>query len=214
MNDESSQHDDERQAPNAPRRRSMTADDGIERITAPTAEHFRNWLSLHHATARAVWLVYFKKHTTTPSITWTEAVDEALCFGWIDSTARTLDADRYEQYFTRRRPNSPWSRVNKDKIVALQRVGKITAAGYAAIDDAKRNGSWTAFDDAENLVVPDDLATALRLARAHSNFDELAPSRRRSILYWINSAKRPGTRRRRIDQTVRAASQQTAPNRF
>lgn len=204
MNDRASRPDDERQTPS----------DRIERITAPTAQDFRNWLSLHHTTAHAVWLVYFKKHSATPSITWTEAVDEALCFGWIDSTARTLDADRYEQYFTRRRPNSPWSRVNKDKIDALHRAGKITAAGYTTIDEAKRNGSWAAFDDAENLVVPDDLADALRRARAHENFDGLAPSRRRSTLYWINSAKRSDTRRRRIDQTVQAASQQTAPNRF
>ena len=97
---------------------------------------------------------------------------------------------------TRRR----WRRAFRGEIVG--EVVEGTAAGYAAIDEAKRNGSWTALDNAENLAVPDDLANALRLARAHANFDELAPSRRRNILYWINSANRPDTRRRRIDQTA------------
>lgn len=184
----------------------------IERITAANGEEFRAWLHEHHDTANAVWLVYFKKGSGTASITWSEAVDEALCYGWIDSKAQSIDENRYQQYFSPRKPTGPWSMVNKNKIKALENAGRMQPAGVAAIQAAKANGSWTILDDAQNLIVPDDLSEALADQDARDNFDALAPSRRRSVLAWIALAKRGDTRRRRIQQTVDAAASGRAPN--
>ncbi|MGI9528765.1 MAG: YdeI/OmpD-associated family protein [Acidimicrobiia bacterium] len=184
----------------------------IERITAANGDEFRAWLHEHHATADAVWLVYFKKGSGTASIAWSEAVDEALCYGWIDSKAQSIDEDRYQQYFSPRKSTGPWSIVNKDKIRALEDAGRLQPAGVAAIEVAKANGSWTILDDAQNLIVPDDLSEAFVDRAARDNFDQLAPSRRRSVLAWIALAKREDTRRRRIQQTVDAAANGQAPN--
>ena len=185
-----------------------------ERITAADGAEFRAWLEANHDTAQAVWLQYYKKGSGTPSITWPEAVDQALCFGWIDSKSQTIDEERYEQYFTRRKPTSVWSKVNKDKIAALEEAGLIESAGRAAIDVAKENGSWTILDDAENHIVPDDLADAFPTREARAVFDDLSPSRRRNILQWIVLAKRADTRRRRIELTAAATNEGRAPNDF
>ncbi|WP_420451974.1 YdeI/OmpD-associated family protein [Ilumatobacter sp.] len=184
----------------------------IERITAADSDEFRAWLHEHHETADAVWLIYFRKDSDTPSITWSEAVDEALCYGWIDSKIQSLDNDRYEQYFCPHKPTSPWSKVNKTKIAALQDADRIQPAGAAAIERAKANGSWTILDDAENHIVPDDLADALDNATTRDNFDQLPPSTRRNILQWIVLAKRDDTRQRRIQQTADAAANGETPN--
>jgi uncharacterized protein YdeI (YjbR/CyaY-like superfamily) len=186
----------------------------IERITATGPEEFRAWLDEHHDTTDAVWLVYYKKNSETPSITWPEAVDEALCYGWIDSKIQSIDNDRYEQYFCPRKPTSPWSKVNKTKIESLQLAKRIQPAGAAAIETAKENGSWSILDDAENHIVPDDLAAALADRDARKNFDRLSPSRRRNILQWIVLAKRADTRQRRLQQTADAARHGKAPNGF
>jgi len=186
----------------------------IERITATNGEEFRAWLHEHHATADAVWLVYFKKGSGTASIAWSEAVDEALCYGWIDSKAQSIDDDRYEQYFCPRKPTSPWSKVNKTKIKALEDADQIQPAGAAAIQAAKTNGSWTILDDAQNHIVPDDLSEAFLDQSARNNFDQLSPSRRRNVLCWIALAKRDDTRRRRIQQTADAAANAKVPNNF
>lgn len=185
-----------------------------ERTTATDGNEFRVWLHEHHATAEAVWLVYFKKHSGTASIAWSEAVDEALCYGWIDSTAQSIDGDRYEQYFCHRKATSPWSRINKTKVAALEAAGRMQPAGRAAIEVAKANGSWTILDDAQNHVVPGDLADAFIDRSARDHFDRLSPSRRTNVLCWIALAKRDATRARRIQQTVDAAADGTAPNNF
>lgn len=191
---------------------NLSRTDDVERITATDGEAFRRWLTNNHDTANAVWLVYFKKHTTTPSIAWSEAVDQALCFGWIDSKIQPLDDERYEQYFCPRRPTSPWSRVNKDKIKQLDAAGLIEPAGRRAIETAKANGSWTVLDDAENQVIPDELNTAFRHTQARQFFDQLSTSRRRNVLKWIALAKRDDTRRRRIQATADAAARGETPN--
>jgi uncharacterized protein YdeI (YjbR/CyaY-like superfamily) len=188
--------------------------DSIERITATDGPAFRKWLRANHDTAQAVWLVYYKKDSGTPSITWPQAVDEALCYGWIDSKAQSIDEDRYEQYFTKRKPTSVWSKVNKAKTAELQRENRIQPPGQAAIDAAKANGSWTILDDAQNHIVPDDLAKAFPSTAARATFDALSPSRRRNILSWIVLAKRAETRERRIRQTADAAQNGGAPNNF
>lgn len=187
--------------------------DGPDHITPTSPEDFRSWLDQHHDTAPAVWVTYYKAHTGRAHLTWSEAVDEALCYGWIDSRIDSIDEDRYEQYFTRRKQDSPWSKVNKDKIDRLELAGRIRPAGRTAIDAAKQNGAWNRLDDAEALIIPDDLADALTPS-GRTHFDQLAPSRRRNILQWITLAKRPETRHRRIDATARAAADGTTPNNF
>ncbi len=188
--------------------------DPIERITGTDGPAFRKWLRANHDTAQAAWLVYYKKDSGTPSITWPQAVDEALCYGWIDSKAQSIDEDRYEQYFTKRKPTSVWSKVNKAKIAELQRENRLRPPGQAAIDAAKANGSWTILDDAQNHIVPDDLSKAFPSTAARATFDALSPSRRRNILSWIVLAKRAATRERRIRQTVDAAQNGGTPNNF
>ena len=134
--------------------------------------------------------------------------------GWIDSKIHSLDDTRYEQYFTPRKPASPWSKVNKDKIEQLERDGRIRPAGRAAIDIAMENGSWTLLDGAQAGILPDDLATDLAERDATERFRALSPSRQRNILQWIALAKRPDTRQRRITATADAAAQNAAPPNF
>ena len=191
----------------------MSAIDDYERIEAPDAETWRTWLEANHDTAPGVWLVFYKKKSGAKSIAWPEAVDQALCFGWIDSKATAIDEERYEQYFTKRKTGSPWSKLNKKKVAALEAAGKIAPAGQAAIDAAKEDGSWSMMDDAEALIVPDDLARLLD-EQALANFRALSPSRQRTVLAWIVLAKREDTRARRIQQTADAVRRGEDPGNF
>jgi len=133
-----------------------------------------------------------------------DAVEEALCFGWIDSTLKPIDKDLSSLLFTPRRPKSVWSRHNKRRVASLIKRGLMTESGLRAIQAAKRNGSWSALNDVEALRVPDDLARALGAnVVAKRNFDASSRSRKQGILWWIVSARRPATRSRRIAETVK-----------
>jgi uncharacterized protein YdeI (YjbR/CyaY-like superfamily) len=182
----------------------------------PTSrEHWREWLRENHGQKQAVWLVYHKKHTGTPSLTWSEAVSEALCFGWIDSQAKPIDADTYRQLFSRRKPTSGWSRVNKEKVQQLLADNLMTPAGLAAIEVAQQNGSWTLLDEVDALVVPPDLAQALQASPlAESYFAGLSRTDRRNLLQWLVLARRPETRQRRLAEIVTLAAQQQKPAQF
>jgi len=192
----------------------MTAINDYERVTAATPAEWRAWLAINHQTSPGVWLVFFKKGSGIPSVNWGEAVGEALCFGWIDSKVQTIDDERYEQYFTRRKPTSPWSKLNKEKIAELVAAGRLAEAGHRAIEVAKENGSWSILDEAEALIVPDDLSAAFPNNEARKFFDEMPPSARRSTLAWISLAKRDETRARRIAATAAAAANRERPNGF
>jgi uncharacterized protein YdeI (YjbR/CyaY-like superfamily) len=177
--------------------------DGIARIYAADRAVWRSWLETHGETSAAVWLVYYKKGSGQPSITWSEAVEEALCFGWIDSKAKPIDDLRYMQYFSPRKPKSGWSQINKASVERLIADGLMREPGLRAIETAKANGSWTALDDIEALVIPDDLAAALAAAPGtRDRFDRLSRANRRIILQRIATAKRPDTRARRIAEAV------------
>jgi uncharacterized protein YdeI (YjbR/CyaY-like superfamily) len=168
---------------------------------------WRQWLADHHASAPGVWLVYFKKETGHPSVTYPEAVEEALCFGWIDSHPRKLDAERTQLLFTPRKPKSGWSKVNKERLARLEAAGLLMPAGLAAIARAKQNGAWESLDAAEAGTVPDDLAAALAAdATAGRNFAAFSPTARKMILTWVLGAKQPATRARRVAETVRLAA--------
>lgn len=185
----------------------MTAYDDADRVHAETRAQWRSWLAEHHASARSVWLVSWKKHTGKPAVSYDDAVSEALAFGWVDSVAATVDGDRTAQYYAARRPGSGWSRPNKQRVETLERDGLMTDAGRRVILAAKADGSWTLLDDVENLVVPPDLDRAFAaLAGSREHWDAFPRSVKRGILEWITVAKRPETRARRIDQTAASAA--------
>jgi uncharacterized protein YdeI (YjbR/CyaY-like superfamily) len=187
----------------------------MKRDTAPrkqvhpkTRDAWRRWLAKNHAASDGVWLVYFKKSSGKPRVDYGEAVEEALCFGWIDSKSERIDEERTMLKFTPRNPKSAWSKPNKERVEKLVKEGKMTDAGLAMIATAKRNGTWTALDAVEALKVPLDLAKSLAAnKKAKAHFDAFSPSSRKIILWWIESAKRQETREKRITETVRLAAQ-------
>jgi uncharacterized protein YdeI (YjbR/CyaY-like superfamily) len=189
--------------------------DALHQVWAADRGAWRRWLEAHHASEPGVWLYQWKKSTGNPSITWSEAVDEALCFGWIDSTRRAVDEQSFKQYFAPRKPRSNWSQINKEKVERLIEEGLMTSAGLAVIERAKANGSWANLDEVERDVVPDDLNRALdENPVARALFDGLSRMKRWEILYWINGAKREITRADRIRQIVEAATEGIRPPRF
>jgi uncharacterized protein YdeI (YjbR/CyaY-like superfamily) len=180
-----------------------------------TRDEWRAWLAGHHDTSTGVWLVSAKKATGQPRVEYDEAVEEALCFGWIDSVARTLDETRSMLRFSPRKPRSGWSRSNKIRIERLAAAGLMTPAGQARIDAAIADGSWTQLDAVENLEVPEDLAHACAAyPNARANFDAFPRSARRGILEWIAQAKRPETRARRVAETARLAESNYRANQW
>ena len=173
---------------------------------------WRAWLEQHYATSSSIWLIAFKQSSGKQNLSYEEAVQEALCFGWIDSRRDTLDAERNVQLFTPRKPGSPWSRVNKRRIEQLIAEGRMTPAGMAKIEAAKEDGTWSSFDAVEDLIVPGDLAAALVASpAAHAAFHAFSPSVRKQLLWWVVSAKRQDTRARRIDQLVAEAAENNNP---
>ncbi len=176
---------------------------------------WRAWLTDHHTQLGGIWLVRYKKAVGKPTLTYHDIVQEALCFGWIDSLPRKLDAERTMLYVAPRKPGSGWSRVNKAHIERMVAQGLMTPAGQAKIDAAQADGSWTALDAIENLEVPDDLAAAFDgYPGAAAYWDAFPRSVKRGILEWIASAKRPPTRAKRIDETARLAQQGERANQW
>ncbi len=185
----------------------MSALDDKPRVEVETRAAWRAWLTANHDRSDGIWLVTFKKHCGERYLSYDAYVEEALCFGWIDSLPRKLDADRRMHYLCRRRPGSPWSGLNKRRVAQLQAAGLMTPAGQALIDQAKQDGSWTLLDDIEALIVPDDLAAALdALPGAAAGFEGFSKSAKRGLLWWIKSAKRAATRANRIEKTARGAA--------
>lgn len=178
-------------------------------------EEWREWLKKNHLKKQSIWLIYYKTSTKIPSITWSDAVDEALCFGWIDSTKKTIDNKRYMQYFSKRKPNSNWSKINKDKVEELIKNKKMSKAGIASIEVAKENGSWSQLDDVENLVIPLDLKEALSdHDGALEHFNAFSKSTKKQLLYWVLSAKRAETRQKRILEIAENARENLTPKSF
>ena len=178
-----------------------------EEVEVRSRAEWRRWLDAHHDRSPGVWLVIYKKGRG-PHVSWDEVVDEALCYGWIDSTGRRIDDDRWAIHVRPRKPASAWSRVNKDRIDRLTAEGKMAPAGLAAVAAAQASGAWTALDEVEAGVVPDDLQAALDASPvARATWDGYPPSTRKLALAWISTAKRPDTRARRVAETVTAAAE-------
>lgn len=181
-------------------------DDQLDFIYASDRQAWRQWLIANHQDSIGIWLVYYKVSSGKPSISYSDAVKEALCFGWIDSKVQTLDAERYRQIFTPRKPKSVWSKLNKQYLEELSIQGLITSAGLEKIAAAKQDGSWYSLDAIEALVMPPDLQQALEINPiAQNNFTAFNKTTKKNILFWIATAKRPATRLQRIEQTIQSA---------
>lgn len=187
----------------------------VETFCPKSQADWRKWLEKHHQSKQSVWLVYFRSSTKVASLSWSEAVDEALCFGWIDSTKKTIDEERYMQYFSKRKPNSTWSKINKEKVARLIQNNLMTKAGFDSIATAKQNGTWSLMDDVEKLIIPEDLSMALNEnERAIAFFQSQSKSMKKSMLYWVVIAKREETRKKRIAEIARLAAKGIIPSQF
>lgn len=186
--------------------------DQLGQYYARDRQEWRTWLEHNAATTPGIWLIYYKQQSGQLRVSYEEAVEEALCFGWIDSRPNALDDERYMQLFSPRKPRSPWSKINKQRVEKLIAQGLMTPAGLQVIEAAKQDGSWSAYDTIEALTVPDDFSQALAandVARAH--FEAFSASTKKQLLWYIESAKRPETRQKRIVQLVQAAEQNINP---
>jgi uncharacterized protein YdeI (YjbR/CyaY-like superfamily) len=174
---------------------------------AETRDQLRAWLEHHHRTERGVWVCSWRSGTAKPRCPYPDVVEEAICFGWIDSTRSVLDEDRGLQLLTPRKPKSSWTRLNRRRVADMEAAGLMTDAGRRAVEIAQENGWWTRHDAAEDLLEPDALATALNAnAAARNAWDGFPPSARKAMLWWIISAARQDTRDRRIATVVDMAA--------
>ena len=181
-----------------------------------TRSQWRKWLEKNHSTSPSVWMIYYKKETGKRKFDMSEAVEEALCFGWIDSIAQKLDDERTMQKFTPRKSKSVWSKINKQRIEKLIEQKLMTPAGMSKIKEAKKNGSWNSLANsdfhAENNSMPEDLLKAFsKNKKALENFQSFPPGYRKRFLFWIDSAKTPETKAARIKQTLLMAAANKKP---
>ena len=167
---------------------------------------WRAWLAAYHDTARGVWVAYWRKTSGRDTVAYEDLVEEAICFGWIDSTVNILDDERGLQLMTPRKPKSGWTRLNRQRVAALEAHGRMTDAGRQAVEVAKANGWWTIYDAVEDLLEPDDLADALDASpTARTAWDGFPSSARKQMLWWVASAAKPETRTSRIARIVSEA---------
>jgi uncharacterized protein YdeI (YjbR/CyaY-like superfamily) len=176
----------------------------FEQIYFPDAKAWRKWLETNHDKLQGVWLIYYKKHSGKPRVPYNEAVEEALCFGWIDSIVKRIDEDRYRQQFPPRKPVSNWSESNKARVGSLIKQGKMNPAGMKTIESAKANGKWDEVVDAKmEFAFSDDLMVLLRSnKKAYNAFENLAPSHKKQYLQWVMSAKKPETSLKRCREMI------------
>ncbi len=188
---------------------------GIKTFYAKNRKTWRSWLEKNNDKEKSVWLIIYRKDTAKKSVNYAEAVEEALCFGWIDSKANKRDEESFYQFFTRRNLKSNWSRVNKERVAKLIDDRLMTSRGLETIELAKRSGTWTALDKIENLELPIDLKKALKQnAEAAKYFDAFPRSVKKGILEWIQNAKKEETREKRIKETVSLALNNIRANQY
>ena len=191
---------------------SKSYQDKLNRFYAPDRKQWHQWLMDNHETSPGIWLIYHKKNSKNKSVSYDDAVEEALSFGWIDSKVNALDDERYMQVFTPRKPGSHWSKLNKERIRKLMKDGLMQPAGLKKVEIAKKDGSWAFLDDIENIVIPEDLKSALENEKtALENFQEMGNSEKKQILYWIATAKRQETRMKRIEKSTKAVAENKTP---
>jgi len=185
----------------------MSVLDDAPHVHADDRATWRAWLEANHATARGAWLVTWRQRSGRVRLDYETAIEEALCFGWVDSTGGQVDDERGKLYFAPRKPRSVWAASNKARVERLIGEGRMAPAGLVAIERAKANGSWGILDSVERLEVPEDLAEALESnPPAAVNFAAFPPSARKMVLGWIALARRPETRAARITKVAEAAA--------
>ncbi len=193
----------------------MAGHEDAERLEVESATEWRAWLEANHERSEGVWLVTFKKGAGRGVVSWDESVEEALCFGWIDSIRRKVDDQRSRLWFSPRKPRSAWSAINKRRVEHLVADGRMAPAGLRMVELAKETGTWTALDEVESLVVPDDLAAAFaEHPGAAEQWESFPRSARSGILQWIVQAKRPGTRAARVAETAEKAARGERANQW
>ncbi len=164
---------------------------------------WREWLHVNHDKHSGIYLIFYKVDHPKESMRWEEAVKVALCYGWIDSTVKSLGNGKRRQYFTPRNPKSVWSALNKKYIKELLAENLMHNSGLEKIETAKQNGSWSVLDDVESGIIPEDLQVAFdKIPRAFENYQNFAPSYQKSYLYWLKQAKRSETRQKRIAEII------------
>jgi uncharacterized protein YdeI (YjbR/CyaY-like superfamily) len=193
----------------------METKDGIKVFYAKTQKEWRKWLEKNHQSEKAVWLIFYKKGSGIQSTNYAEALEEALCYGWIDSKANKRDEVSYYQYFAKRKPASNWSKVNKEKVTKLIEKGIMTPAGFESIETAKQKGKWFALDEVEELIISPDLQQLFDNNKAaFDNWEQFSRSAKRAILEWILNVKRPETRQKRIEEAVELAQKNIKANQY
>jgi uncharacterized protein YdeI (YjbR/CyaY-like superfamily) len=187
----------------------------IESFTPGSRQQWRKWLEKNHSKKQSVWLILYRKESDIPTLDWSDAVDEALCFGWIDSTRKSIDKEKFMQRFSIRKPNGTWSKINKQKIKRLMKEGLMTTAGVKVIEAAKENGSWSVLDEVEEHVIPKDLEDAFKKkAGSKNHFLSLSKSRRRAMLLSLALTKRPETRAARISKIAEHCAKKLTTDLF
>lgn len=175
----------------------------IREVYLKNSEEWRKWLEENHDNVSGVYLIFYTVSHEKPSMRWEEAVKVALCFGWIDSTTYSLGNGKRRQYFTKRKPKSIWSAVNKGHIDRLLADGLMHESGLRSVAIARENGSWNSLDDVEKGIIPEDLKSAFKMhPEAFANYQNFAPSYRKSYLYWLKQAKREATRKKRLNEII------------
>jgi len=172
-------------------------------------EDWRQWLEKNHDKEKEIWLIFYKKHTGQPGVPYDDAVEEALCFGWIDSIIKRMDDEKFSRKFTPRKPDSKWSELNKKRVKKMIQEGIMTEAGLALIDAAKESGKWE-----QDISHPEEFPLAPEMIKAISankkaweNFNNLAPSYKKQYIGWITTAKKEETRQRRLKEAVELLAQ-------
>jgi len=175
----------------------------LKKVQPKSRAAWRKWLEAHHASSAGIWLVFAKKHTGLPTLSYEDAVQEALCYGWIDSLIKSIDHRFHMQMFTPRKAKSAWSATNKARVAKLMKSDLMTPAGRAAVALAKKSGSWNAYAEVDAMTIPPELQRALDASPdAKKNWPTYSTSARRSFLHALNNAKRADTRERRIREIV------------
>lgn len=197
-----------------PQRKTMSEKE-IDSFCPASKKQWRQWLKENHNSQQAVWLILYKKESNKPVIAWSEAVEEALCFGWIDGKRKSIDEEKFMQFFSKRKAISTWSKVNKEKVQQLIDEGSMTKAGLASIALAQQNGSWTILDEVEALIIPKDLEAAFKTKPGSKQFfTGLSKSVRKAMLQWLVLAKQQETRQKRIVEIATLAAQGLKPKQF
>lgn len=189
--------------------------DGVEMYYAKDRATWRKWLAKNSRKMKAVWLVYYKPISGKPRVSYNDAVDEAICFGWIDSKPNALDEFRSIQFFAPRNPKSNWSKVNKARVARLIKENRMTPAGLELVEAAKKNGAWDALNEVEEMIIPHDLLKELNKSKkAHTFFMAFPKSSKKNILEWIANARHAETRNKRILETAKLAKENIRANHY